>query len=568
MAAASGAGRGLVCGPVAPSAWLAAAQRGGAGGGGVAGARSASGLGRAQDPALPGGGWADAAGGLDRPCDPGPARPGEPADARGGRPSLRASGSEPPLADGLQGALCHEGSGLVPSADDDRRSLALCALPGGLRQRARPDGARPYRANLSVLRLAGCDLGRQWRALGRPDAGLDQARRVAAQARCRCPAQPALSSPDPGQERALPPDPQGRGAGDGDVPRPRRGAGRLRSLAPDLQSPAPAPGPRLRGPGQPLPPEPAIHAKQAARARVPGGRRAAHRRHDQGLYQLPRAAPARARRLPGRTRRRAPPRERWPLWGLLRGPPNRRLRSARPGARRPMRGPCPRATPRLAGLARRRDGFSRDEEIYPDGSERWAAAPREPAGPRRPPDHRRESPTGYSSAGCSPAEPASASPVPGMIARRHSFGGNIRGQYPAPSPMPFDEMTCHPCLRTGVTYVSGLNTRAWHPRVPTYRRSECARAKRIRCLWPTNSWMAGPSPGTTAERAVSSRRSRAQEAPGRTITVQPPWAVRQAMPLPVLEAVPRVSWRLNSRQLAPKPVVNSRPSLMAPLPTP
>src|SRR6267142_4533733 len=38
---------------------------------------------------------------------------------------------------------------------------------------------------------------------------------------------------------------------------------------------------------------------------------------------------------------------------------------------------------------------------------RW----REPASSDRPPSHRSESPTGYSSAGCSPAEPASASPV-------------------------------------------------------------------------------------------------------------------------------------------------------------
>jgi hypothetical protein len=36
---------------------------------------------------------------------------------------------------------------------------------------------------------------------------------------------------------------------------------------------------------------------------------------------------------------------------------------------------------------------------------------REPTSSDRPPVHRSESPTGYSSAGCSPAEPASASPV-------------------------------------------------------------------------------------------------------------------------------------------------------------
>jgi hypothetical protein len=40
-----------------------------------------------------------------------------------------------------------------------------------------------------------------------------------------------------------------------------------------------------------------------------------------------------------------------------------------------------------------------------------AAEFREPAGYGWPPVDRSESPTGYSSAGCSPAEPASSSPV-------------------------------------------------------------------------------------------------------------------------------------------------------------
>src|SRR5207249_12260602 len=31
-------------------------------------------------------------------------------------------------------------------------------------------------------------------------------------------------------------------------------------------------------------------------------------------------------------------------------------------------------------------------------------------------------------------------------------------------------MTCHPCLRTPVTHVSGLNTKPWHPRVPRATR--------------------------------------------------------------------------------------------------
>ena len=41
------------------------------------------------------------------------------------------------------------------------------------------------------------------------------------------------------------------------------------------------------------------------------------------------------------------------------------------------------------------------------------AVDREPASFDRLPVHRSESPTGYSSAGCSPAEPAAASPVTG-----------------------------------------------------------------------------------------------------------------------------------------------------------
>jgi hypothetical protein len=55
----------------------------------------------------------------------------------------------------------------------------------------------------------------------------------------------------------------------------------------------------------------------------------------------------------------------------------------------------------------------RDREIYPDASGDGArhAEYRKPTSCDRLPVHRSESPTGYSSAGCSPAEPASASPV-------------------------------------------------------------------------------------------------------------------------------------------------------------
>jgi hypothetical protein len=45
---------------------------------------------------------------------------------------------------------------------------------------------------------------------------------------------------------------------------------------------------------------------------------------------------------------------------------------------------------------------------------------REPASCDRLPVDRSESPTGYSSAGCSPAEPASASPATGNVAQSRS----------------------------------------------------------------------------------------------------------------------------------------------------
>src|SRR6266481_563448 len=45
---------------------------------------------------------------------------------------------------------------------------------------------------------------------------------------------------------------------------------------------------------------------------------------------------------------------------------------------------------------------------------------REPASCDRLPVHRSESPTGYSSAGCSPAEPASASPVTDIVVQSRS----------------------------------------------------------------------------------------------------------------------------------------------------
>jgi hypothetical protein len=72
------------------------------------------------------------------------------------------------------------------------------------------------------------------------------------------------------------------------------------------------------------------------------------------------------------------------------------------------------ATRQPATIAPWLGGFFRDREIYPDACEDGGSAIVkwwEPASSDRLPVYRSESPTGYSSAGCSPAEPASASPV-------------------------------------------------------------------------------------------------------------------------------------------------------------
>ena len=56
------------------------------------------------------------------------------------------------------------------------------------------------------------------------------------------------------------------------------------------------------------------------------------------------------------------------------------------------------------------------EEMMAWQTAKW----REPTRSDRLPVHRSESPTGYSSAGCSPAEPASASPVTDIVAQSRS----------------------------------------------------------------------------------------------------------------------------------------------------
>ena len=122
-----------------------------------------------------------------------------------------------------------DGSAL-PSADHGGRSFALCAVSRSLRRRARQHGARAgWRrpsAATACRRPSSSTMARLGRFLGR---ALDPARRVAAQARRRGSAQPALSSAEPRQERALPPHAQGRGLRAQALPRSRRGAARLRS---------------------------------------------------------------------------------------------------------------------------------------------------------------------------------------------------------------------------------------------------------------------------------------------------------------------------------------------------
>src|SRR6202030_1979039 len=82
-----------------------------------------------------------------------------------------------------------------------------------------------------------------------------------------------------------------------------------------------------------------------------------------------------------------------------------------------------RSPPSRPPSRRGEGGFLRDREIYYDArrddglaTAKW----REPTRSDRLPVHRSESPTGYSSAGCSPAEPASASPVTDIVVQSRS----------------------------------------------------------------------------------------------------------------------------------------------------
>ena len=152
-----------------------------------------------------------------------------------------------------------------------------------------------------------------------------------------------------------------------------------------------------------------------------------------------------------------------------------RARPARTGYKvtkvRPMLRPQAEDDPASRG-ARSRDeidrhvalghGFSRHAEIYRDG--RSPPVPRhERQGrrvlARRPRTDRSEFPTGYSSAGCSPAEPASASPVAPPIPRRQT-PSQSRDRKPVPD-LRVSVERCNPPLTKNPSY-KGEAHRGWH----------------------------------------------------------------------------------------------------------
>src|ERR1041384_1223169 len=118
-------------GSLAAAASQSQAQRHGDRASGSWCARRASGLGRPQDRPLPGTRGPSSARDLDRARDPASARPRLSAgwQAGGALSALRDGGSEPVVADGLQGAHCACRRQRLSSADGDRRPLPLHALP-------------------------------------------------------------------------------------------------------------------------------------------------------------------------------------------------------------------------------------------------------------------------------------------------------------------------------------------------------------------------------------------------------------------------------------------------------
>jgi transposase len=187
---------------------------------------------------------------------------------------LRARRAERSLADGLQG-LVRAGPGTLSPADGAGRPFALRPGDRGLRRRDGRDGARAAGGGVPPLRPALAHSVRQRPALGNSRPWPAQpAQRLADGPGHRRPARARLSSPDPGQGRALPSHPQGRGSGRRRLEDPRRGPGRLRRLAADLQHQAAPRGHRTGDPLDTLPHEPKVHARhyRAAGLRAPGPR--------------------------------------------------------------------------------------------------------------------------------------------------------------------------------------------------------------------------------------------------------------------------------------------------------
>ena len=103
-------------------------------------------------------------------------------------------------------------------------------------------------------------------------------------------------------------------------------------------------------------------------------------------------------------------------------------------------------------------GFLRDREIYPDASrdaDSAFAECRKPTSCDRLPVHRSESPTGYSSAGCSPAEPLPLHRSPSTVAQSRSAeaiksllnrtaGMQSRSRSSCPPPTRVSSLLCAP----------------------------------------------------------------------------------------------------------------------------
>ena len=243
-------GRGGLGGSIAPSSWESQPDACGCGGSSGGDPRRASGLGRAQDPENTGSGRSALA--VDDHGDPTPARSaGRPRSRRGVRlDTLRTRRAQRPVADGLQGPL-RAGDRSLPSADGAGRPLALRPGDRRLRQRTGPNGAAAAGTGVSPLRPASADAVRQRLALGH------------VRSRKRSPHRPiglavgpgrepgsrqGVSSPDPGQDRALPPFAQGRGAGRTHLRKRGSSPGRAGRLATGLQHQAPS---RRDRPGHP-----------------------------------------------------------------------------------------------------------------------------------------------------------------------------------------------------------------------------------------------------------------------------------------------------------------------------